>query len=413
MEAASAAKRLIYHFDINKTILMKDTAKFDGSIEKVLLYLISSESWGLFDDAEGTWTLVSSKCNSEKPAPEDCDLMTVESTDMAKLITHKKWLLKKYPFIWSDQIQDYELRKIKHEENKLKREQLMCEFITNEQSVGWKLKDFYSELCRLCKYKDEPYSILPSFFRFYNDLAHKCKSEKPEVEFKIIFRTFGIDHKIIYDEFIQYLKGQHQIFKFDFPVDNPIKHVYGNCGNIFRSKEERTEIVLVSGMYPNKDLLENARETIFDKTLSKDETLSALKSYFTEKQFDLYNSELLDIHRGLKEINDFIMQNEDHFMILQDDYETWHYRDEKSNFAKPLIIDTQNLDKVVQIFFDDHCNPYEECIVNAIDLVTGDSIAYEDHIGKFSFKACPFSAIMNEDYFIEKVDEINKLSGKL
>ena len=75
MEHISKLKRLILHLDINKTILMKDSAKFDGSIEKVLLYLISAESWGLFKESDCSWQLATTKWSSEKPSISDWDLI--------------------------------------------------------------------------------------------------------------------------------------------------------------------------------------------------------------------------------------------------------------------------------------------------------------------------------------------------
>ena len=255
--------------------------------------------------------------------------------------------------------------------------------------------------------------MLPSFFKLYSALMEEWKTEGSEFEFKIIFRTFGIDHKIIYDEFIEYLNNKHPIFENKYPEDTPFVNEYENCGNFMRSKENRTDIVVVSGLYPNKELLENARDIIFNRDYSKQDKINKLIEFFQQNEFKQYNKEILNIHEGLKEINEYTMNNKDHFMIFQDDYETWHYRDEKNNYAKPLIIDLEKVDKVLHLFFDDHWNPYDDCIVNAIDLESGETIPYEEHINRFTVKVSPFDAIQDEEYFIKKVKELMLYSSKL
>ena len=54
---------------------MKDSAKFDGSIEKVLLYLISAESWGLFKESDCSWKLATTKWSTERPYASEWNLI--------------------------------------------------------------------------------------------------------------------------------------------------------------------------------------------------------------------------------------------------------------------------------------------------------------------------------------------------
>ena len=255
--------------------------------------------------------------------------------------------------------------------------------------------------------------MLPSFFKLYSSLIEQTKTDNSNFEFKIIFRTFGVDHKMIYEEFLEYLRNEHPIFENKYPEVNPFTNEFENCGNFMRSKDDRLNIVLISGIYPNKELLENARDIIFNKDLTKQDIITALIDFFKQNNFEQYNKNILTIHQGLNEIHDYLLLNKDHFMIIQDDYETWHYRDEKNDFAKPLIIDLENTSNEIQLFFDDHCNPYDDWIVNVIDLGTGNTVPYEEHINKYSLKVSPFDAIQDQEYFINKVRELMILSSKL
>ena len=274
----------------------------------------------------------------------------------------------------------------------------------DETSEGWELKEFFDDLNEKMKIKESvdiehllhPYlsthfSILPSFFKLYSYLSEEVKRESSEFDFKIIFRTFGVDHRAIYDEFSEFLHGRHPLFENLFPEEKLHEHLYGNCGNFLRNKDDRLGIVLISGMFPNKGILSGAKEFIFDHHTPKEELINSLIDELEKHNYEYYNKDVLAIHRGIKEIHEFLLSNKDHFMCIQDDYETWHYRDEKNPFAKPMVVDRENASEVYQIFFDDHCNPYDDCIVNAIDLHTGETIPYEDHIDRYSVKADPFS----------------------
>jgi len=43
--------------DINKTIMMKDSVKFRGGLERTILILIASSAWGLYNPSERTWKI--------------------------------------------------------------------------------------------------------------------------------------------------------------------------------------------------------------------------------------------------------------------------------------------------------------------------------------------------------------------
>lgn len=195
-------------------------------------------------------------------------------------MTHKSWLLHKYPNIWSTDIADYEERQKKHQANRVVRDKELMELIKDENSVGWQLKDFLDDLCKkltvpkkieedhkLYNYLKTYYCIVPSFFKMYQYMEEEANKEDPTIDFKLVFRTFGDDHKMIYDEFSEYLLGRHPLFTNPHPVTKITSAPFSNCGNILRSTADKLDIVLISGMFPNKYLAQEAKNFIFDKEI--------------------------------------------------------------------------------------------------------------------------------------------------
>lgn len=71
MEITTDLKRLILYFDINKTILMKDSARYGSNVDAVLILLISTEAWGHYDEDSGSWKLATRNLYEKKPSVED------------------------------------------------------------------------------------------------------------------------------------------------------------------------------------------------------------------------------------------------------------------------------------------------------------------------------------------------------
>jgi hypothetical protein len=178
-------------------------------------------------------------------------------------------------------------------------------------------------------------------------------------------------------------------------------------------------------MFPNCDLLQDTKKYIFDENLSKDDLKSRVIGHLEKNNYEMFNKEALTIHMGIHEIYSYFTSKEGRinldylecFMCVQDDYPAWKFHDEHNPYAKPLILDLNSTD-IIQVFFDDHCNPYEHCIVNSIDLLTGESLAYEDNIGKYAIKADSLQgrqeiytllAVLDEEYFIKELKKVAKL----
>ncbi|CAI2368992.1 unnamed protein product [Moneuplotes crassus] len=417
MEVAVKRLRNIFcHFDVNKTILMLDSSKFDNSIGHLLVYLISAEAWGVYKEEDNSWRLATKTLSVDSPNLDNCEMLD-SAEEKPQLITHKAFLLKKYPYVWSTDIADFEKRQEKHLKNKKDREVELFNFFKDENSHGWQLRDYYQSLIEkmevtqkldeghlLYPYLNKYYSIIPSFFKFYSYLLEENSKEDAKFKGKLIFRTFGSDHKMIYDELLAFLTGNHPFFTNEFPIEHPTDGTYSNCGNILRSTEEQLDIVLISGMFPNKKLLQDYRKDLFNKETTDEILKERLIKTFEENKFSDYSTEHLTIHRGIEAISKYFSTNQDTFMCVQDDYESWHFHDEKTFFGKPLIVDDENLN----LFFDDHCYYEDECIVNVLNAENCEMVPYKDHINKYTVRVEPLKAIEDEDYFLNTFKELLK-----
>lgn len=76
-----------------------------------------------------------------------------------------------------------------------------------------------------------------------------------------------------------------------------------------RSRKERLDIVLITGVFPGKVIQESARKFIFDKNMSTKEMRKKLIRRLDKAGYKHYNPEVLAIHRGIHEIHDFLAKN--------------------------------------------------------------------------------------------------------
>ena len=251
------------------------------------------------------------------------------------------------------------------------------------------------------------YSIIPSFFHLYKYLTAQKFVCGRKLEFKIIFRTFGKDHQTIHEEFEEFIIGNHPIFKNDFPPEKICEQKYSNWGNFLRSKTNKEDILLITGLCPNSELLSKISDDIFAPDKTYDEIISMIIKLFDENNYQDFNSEVLKVRRGVTEIREYLLSCNDHFSCIQDDHAAWHFNDMSVTFAKPLIIDPSA--DIVEIMFDDHWSFGDDWIINVIDALSGNSIDYKDHINKFTIKANPIQALRNNNYFIDIVEALLKV----
>ena len=61
MEIEEKPIKLLLHFDVNKTIMIKDSVKLDGSTERIVQNIIAICAWGLFNPSDKSWKLATAK----------------------------------------------------------------------------------------------------------------------------------------------------------------------------------------------------------------------------------------------------------------------------------------------------------------------------------------------------------------
>lgn len=180
--------RLILHFDINKTILMRDPAS-KVSVSSILPYLISECAWGTINETSGEWELI-------QPPILSYDK---HETFPVTAITFNEYLENQISIARID-------RKI-----------LKSTFV-DEGSIGYCFLDqlqyyksylsfhpsFINDVPKYCK--DGNYHIVPAFFSTINYLLEE------NIDFKIIFRTFGIDGSNVIDEYNLFCENKHPLF---------------------------------------------------------------------------------------------------------------------------------------------------------------------------------------------------------
>jgi hypothetical protein len=190
--------RLCLHVDVNKTIIMSDVGS-GRSIRETLNSLLSECTWGfapkekianksgLIDD----WVVCSDQVSTEAPLEGAMTFGTY---------------LEDYT---SDEVTIPQVRKVKRA-------------FTENGAVGERFKNHCDQLESAMKldevtsykaaelklsYLAEGYMhIMPSFFRLVEYLAEN------DIEFNILFRTFGLDIENVCDEFNLFCTGNHPLY---------------------------------------------------------------------------------------------------------------------------------------------------------------------------------------------------------
>lgn len=183
--------RMCLHFDINKSIIMTDVGS-GRSMGQTLNSLLSECTWGLSDEkplnerTENDWKCCYSEPSTDPPVPGAITLGTY--------------------------LEDFTLVP-KKTQTKIKRS------FTEIGELGQAFKLYHSKLddalkippgcgstAELPVLASGYYHLIPSFFRVIEYLAEQ------NIEFDLLFRTFGYDIDNVCEEFNMFCTGQHPLF---------------------------------------------------------------------------------------------------------------------------------------------------------------------------------------------------------
>ena len=226
--------------------------------------------------------------------------------------------------------------------------------------------------------------------------------KKIKQEFCIIFRFFGSDDSSIEEffyEFNSFCEGVHPRFngangynQFKLDVQKDKKE--------YKIDTQTQEFICVSYRGTKKE-----EERYFFDTMQKPayNEIEAIREAIEEYYMDSNNQGSITPSVGYKDIYlaimDKISQNSS-FCII-DDYSYFMHNGKKQ--GKLFLIDPYDTN-TLQIFFDIELDKYPEKI-DVIDVVTSKKLSNDYYMNKYVVNVEPYKAIVNINYFLEKIDE--------
>lgn len=338
-------ERYIFHFDINKTIMMSDPVS-SMTIEAMLNSILSECVWGVVTPIHQeqmpsfTWEMHSSIPSHTPPE------------DITNLMSYGEYLEN--------------ILKVPRPERKHSKAHF-----TEHGYAGESCREHFLYLLDLMEKLPSDQLIMPSFFRFVLELKNR------ELDFGLIFRTFGSDSLQIAEEFNRFCGGLHPCYKESsctLDLSSLKVDTESSFGKFTRSRDEEMEhYQLELGSYNNKSL-------------------------------KLFGAE--NIYKG---IVSHIFDNNMRSMIIQDDFSYWHSLGESDCSGKLLLIDNnceKDVPTTVQIFFDDNIERDRAHIVDARRLPSLNSINFEEANNIYYARVSPMDVIQDSNYFIQMFDNM-------
>ena len=445
--------RLILHFNIDKTLILRDSKKYN-STSLSLLSLFSSLIWG-----ESTL----SKYNSKLFKRTYDKLEFYKEKVPENLINYKDFLEDKYKYMTreehnklypNDEDENYKsLSEINFEIEKKKIEEL-CKLMKPNHPGYYFQKEFLylRKMLRIdekiinnydleinddlilnntfaVEYKSEKdkkkeekeknnnnepvelndmqkfklilqngyYKIILSFFNMFMNL------KKNKQDFCIVFRFFGHEEKDIKEfiyEFNMFLQGLHPRFcgYFGFNKFTSNEYIFNyetsnNLGIIYRIESPKDKEKII-----DKVFFETLEHPPFNE-------IERAKKNIDEFYLDPKNPENSIIgYKEYKDIYMFFMEklNMEKTFVLLDDYS--YYINHNKKHGKLYLIDPYDFENL-HIFFDsfDKQTDYDDEI-DIINVVTKEKMSFDFCKDKFLVNTNIYEAILDSNYFIKKIN---------
>ncbi|EAS03685.2 Dpy-30 motif protein (macronuclear) [Tetrahymena thermophila SB210] len=416
-------KKLILHFDVNKTIILQDQAK-GYSKEDHLHLILSRQAWGKLEQKDEKspimWKLYHNHFTSQQPEKD--------------MIDYHSYVKSLYPLKTEQEEPDNESRQRYNKQMKANRQnlfnnfvktggvgiklkpeydrimkaismpKLVAEFVKNEQAKAEKEEDTGAQTSQNMfqhleedkiydLFQDGKYYMLPSFFKTMINL------KKQKREFAIVFRTFGSELQNVIREINSFCAGEHP--SFNGRNNMPIIKFDGSKNNKnFRIKKFHQGL-----FYRNKsDRIEDC-QLVLGTTKRNENPQVKLQDFYAEE----IKAGTVKIVNGPHEIQSIIQEllKESCGLGFQDDFLSWDHFDRKIQCSKPLIIDQQDY-QTQHIFFDDNVWNDDDCIVDVRDCISGQQIPLKRSMNKYMVKVDIIDVIKDPDYFIKCIDFCEK-----
>lgn len=338
-------RKLVLHFDINKTIVPVDTATGE-TVEASLNVYMSGLAWGR--ETAGVWEKTD-EILSSSPGPqanvsfykfEERRLLREKSMDRAAFRIHLT--------SFTDRPQGIAFKPY---------------FNTLLSKLHWKLpynEELHESITVPGTREDRYHFILPAFYRLLTELTENGR------DFSVILRSYGSDC----DSVINSIKSS-------------IKNGMPYCQKLH-------------------GLQDKVHDTVYKITRESDKTF-ALAPCQGENFHDILCCTDEEMYDKLSKYQGIV--------AVKDDMKIWYLNNFDPDKGKPIWIDETDPD-THHIFFDDNIRPgHEDSIVN-IRLKTSEhgfeNVQRSEEVTLVNRNIVPviFSdAILNEDYFVNKVGE--------
>lgn len=370
---------LVLHFDINKTIVVSDASTNRG-LEASLHSLLSEVCWGEYsssiereDRSPSDWIPILDHPSCSPPTDTAVSFGTYleDHTNVPK----KERRLLKTSFAKPGEIGHMFGPFVDH----------LMKKMTISSQCGM--------ACNLQQEAIEHFFILPSFFNLLDYLF--SEEILSIVNWRIVFRSFGIDTPSVIKEINDFLNGTHPHFK-------PSNLAETSKYSIILADDTAALIRVGSSAKDVQLAYINAHNVV--TTLS---TASTIQNYI---------------------VHDWLMMEEGRnslkkFAVLRDDYRWWEKNNESDDSGKIILIDQRSLNGIewrqnnteasksnvlYQLFFDDNIERDRAHIVDARDIITFEPIPFVETKDKFLFRVEPYLAICEDDYFVNIIKRVLK-----
>jgi hypothetical protein len=435
-------RKLILHFNIDKTIVMRDSLTYNNT-DFMIRQILSELIWGKPEI---------SKTGEEVFKVEHKTLEFDKNNVDPELITYQSFLEDKFkPLTEAEYVQlenpgkSFEEMNAERKSQKIK---ALCE-IMEPGNPGVKFKRMFEDMRKKLRvdekiqidlglkldnskldektlnekqspkfnelgaeydkkdkfrmiFKNSYHNIIISFFNMLIAL------KKNKQDFAVVFRFFGQDQSDI-EEFIYEFNcfcdcqhprycGDYGFNKFKYDVEKEKKDYRINLetceymGVMYRGDtEEKEKLICGSINHPPYDKIEEQREEI-EQFYQINETQTVSKGY---------NEIYLDLLDKLTQNCSF---------VIVDDYS--YSKSHNDKHGKLFLIDPYD-SETLQIFFDTDTDENPEKI-DIIDVITKQKIPRERVLGTFLVNVEPYRAILDINYFNNKIEEcVNNRKNEL
>lgn len=384
----AATPHLVLNFDVNRTVLMLDSA-VGADLGAMLNQTLASAAWGRVEDAgdgqQPTWTLVST--TPALTAPET-GLKTY--AQFASMVTPLAGLA-------ADESRTAKTRRRKMIQTFADSGEPGERFGGDKAALAAALQlpaGLDASLCDAAGLVASGcYQLLPSFLQLIRQLKSEGRS------FSLSFRTFGGDLAGVLREYNALCEGRHPLFAsapekivLDGSDGHPDMRIATEgagaakaIGTWVRAGAGGAELYLALGTHeqPPKDLATSPR------------------SFYSDRE----GVELLEGRAAIKRVAEVLhAPGRGAALGLRDYYPAWEASGYTAAGGKPLYVECDRPD-LLQIMFDDHILPSDAHIVDArrAERPEAPPLPIAATFNKHLVRAEPFKSILDKQYFRDAI----------